>query len=249
MDLPPPLEIALVAVAALGIGYLLLRQLRRATPLAAPQHTFLQVLLLFQVTYLFLLGLSLTFFDAATPLDNRTLLPFLITLIILVVALGRAVVEERQPKLALIGLPVLLLMFSLTSAMTSARLFQRAREEGIGFASRQWRASQTIAWVNRLPAGALIYTNERLALTYLTGRAAFSIPEKIDPVRAERRAAFAEEMALMHKRLLSEHAYLVLFHPYNLRWEMPTRDEITFPLAKLVEFEDASVHINPANLK
>ncbi len=248
-DLPLPLTIALIFALALGIGYLLQQRLRSPAPARDARRTLLVVLIAFQVVYLSLLIFSITFFDAATPLDNRTLLPFLITLLILVVGLGWRFAAEGKGRLARLLLLGLLTLFVWNSWMLSSALLQRSREKGIGFASQQWRASETLAWVSRLPEGALIYTNERLALTYLSGRPAFSIPEKIDTVRAEPRAGFAAEMALMHERLRGENAYLVLFHPYNLRWEMPTRDEITFPLARLVEFEDASVYINPVNLK
>jgi hypothetical protein len=74
-----------------------------------------------------------------------------------------------------------------------------------------------------------------------------SIPEKIDTVTTEVRPEFDQALARMHERLERPQAYLLLFHPFGLRHGMPTRDEITFPLSRLKEFNDALVYIDPIN--
>nr|NIM93685.1 hypothetical protein [Anaerolineales bacterium] len=127
--------------------------------------------------------------------------------------------------------------------------FQAFYEFGIGFSSETWRTSKTIGWVENLPQVSWIYSNERLALTYLTGKSAYSVPEKFDSVKAQDRSEFDSEFEVMHARLKEPDSYLVLFNPYNLKWGLPTRDEITFPLSALERFDDAVIYVNPVNLE
>jgi hypothetical protein len=49
--------------------------------------------------------------------------------------------------------------------------------DGLGFNSRSWQSSPTIEAVRELPADTVLITNEVTALQFLSGRAAYAIPE------------------------------------------------------------------------
>ncbi len=210
---------------------------------------FSTILVIFLSIYLLSLAFSITFFDAATPVDNRTLGPVFISLLLISILLLATVLTEGKYKLLRIPFFLIIVIYSLNSLAKSSEILRELRDDGVGFSNHNWQTSATIDWVLNLPEDVLIYSNEMLALTYLTGYPAFSIPEKIDTVRAEIRPNFEEEMGFMYDRLRKPESYLVLFHPFHLRWEMPTRDEITYPFSRLVDFEDAIVYISPNNLE
>ena len=119
------------------------------------------------------------------------------------------------------------------------------REEGIGFSSQVWRESETVAWTLSLPPGTTIYSNEKSALNFLTPQRAYAIPEKIDPVKDEVRDYYEETMQTMRDRLSTQDAYLIVFHPGQLRAGMPGLDEITQGLILFADYADASVYVDP----
>jgi hypothetical protein len=210
---------------------------------------FISTITLFLAVYMFSLAFSITFVDASTPLDNRILSPAYTILLILFVLLFWSNINRRKNNVILLPLFLLIGVFAWNSWSGSSEVLELLREDGIGFTRRTWRESETISWVSSLPGDALIYTNERFAVSYITGRPAFSIPEKINPVTADVRPEFGQALATMHERLETPNAYLLLFHPHGLRVGMPTRDEITFPLSRLEEYEDAWIYIDPINLE
>ena len=138
-------------------------------------------------------------------------------------------------------------LFVWNNLSRSSERLSNLKENGIGFTAKSWKQSETLSWLSAQSEDVLIYTNERFAITYITGRPAFSIPEKVNTVTAEVRPEFEQAMATMHDRLETPNSYLLLFHPYGLRFGMPTRDEITFPLSRLEEFNDALIYIDPIN--
>jgi hypothetical protein len=52
-------------------------------------------------------------------------------------------------------------------------------------------------------------------------------------------------MQTMRERLSASDAYLIVFHPNQLRVGMPTLEEITKGLILYAEYEDAFVYVDP----
>jgi hypothetical protein len=250
VNFPPSIKFIFVFGLALILGFMLFI-LKKGEFQLLNKKTSILVLTLttFIALYLFAIMFSITFFDASTPIDHRIFSPIYVATLLVSVLLSAALWVRIKNQLPTIILLFLVGFLSWKQWTESSILLRESRNEGLGFSNRTWKESKAIEWVSELPVHATIYTNERLGLTYLTGKPAFSIPEKIDPVRSEIRIDFEQNFQRMQLLLRDPDSYLVLFDPYNLRWEMPTREEITFPLSGLENFEDAIVYINPSNLK
>lgn len=248
-DLSVRYQVIIVIFAVAILIYLFLRTVQNSIAQNRATIMFISTITLFLSVYLFSLAFSITFVDASTPLDNRILSPAYTILLILFVLLFWSNINRRKNNVILPPLFLLIGVFAWNSWSGSSEVLELLREDGIGFTRRTWRESETISWVSSLPGDALIYTNERFAVSYITGRPAFSVPEKINPVTADVRPEFGQALATMHERLETPNAYLLLFHPHGLRVGMPTRDEITFPLSRLEEYEDAWIYIDPINLE
>lgn len=247
-DLSIRFQVIIVVVSTAILIYLFVRTVN-FSDLQPRWNIFISIIPLFLAVYLFSLAFSITFVDAATHLDDRILSPFYLGLLILSILLFWSNSVRRKTNALLIPLFLLLGVFVWNSWLGSSEVLGKIREDGIGFTSRAWRESETIEWVSNLPEESLIYTNERFAVSYITGRPAFSIPEKTDPVKAEVRPEFDQALAKMRARLEAPDAYLLLFHPNDLRHGMPTQDEITFSLSILEEFNDSLVYIHPAYME
>ncbi len=237
----PGTFLILLAFGAL-LGLFLYRLWKMRTSERSPVYYFSGVALLFVLLYLASLVFSATFFDASTPFDDRILSPLYVVFLLLIVLATHQTLAEHHlwTVLAL----VLLLMQVGIQAPEAWDQFAQLREEGIGFSSRAWQESETVAWVASLPQDATIYSNEKSALVFLTGQHPYAVPEKTDPVKAEVRETYDEAMQMMRERLSTSEAYLILFHPGQLRVGMPGLAEITQGLILHAEYADATVYVD-----
>jgi len=118
------------------------------------------VLQLFAVSYVFLLLISLSFFDASTRMDDRILAPLFLTgLLALMVAVG-----HMQKKVWHLILPISLLLAGLIGPLPymlrqSNQTLLAIRNYGAGFSSLEWRDSQLVQWINSLEEDPIIITN------------------------------------------------------------------------------------------
>jgi hypothetical protein len=219
--LPARVPAVLRAVFVGGVGLILAGialawfiQLRRRPPALAGRPSpgrFALLLTGHAVIYLLMLGISLSFFDASTRLNDRILSPVYLTcLVVGMIMIWNGLPVERLPWLK-VGITLagfaLLCMFAYRSFGVLAEM----RQNGKGFTGRDWQDSALIAAVKQLPAGVLIYTNESLPVYFLTGRGVNSIPEKVDVVKGQKVADYADQVAAMRQQIIASHGALVVF--------------------------------------
>lgn len=199
--------------------------------------------LAFAGAYLAMLLLSLTLFDASTPLDSRILSPIYLALVVSALFTLPTLVAaaSRRLRLALAGAG--LLVFFVFANATYV-LAADGRADGLGFNSRAWRRSPTVAAVRELPSDILIYSNESFPVSFHTGRPVFSVPERLDPVQSSERPDWEQAVAEMHVRLAQTEGVLVLIHPNELRVEMPPIETLTMGLVPLMEANDGTIYIS-----
>lgn len=200
------------------------------------------VLTLHAVAYAGLLFVSLTFFDASTPLSTRILSPLLVTFMpVLIMTVWHWRRTRTGGNLAVsvaaLGLGVLLISGGLQTWAQA----KRDMRSGLGFNSLSWVRSPTIAWVRELNPDAVLTSNEAFPVYYLTGRPVYAAPEAIDPVKAETRPSFHSDLEAMRERLRMPDSYLVVFHPDQLRPELPPLSVLTQGLNTVVRTPDALI--------
>lgn len=206
------------------------------------------LLVLFMFFYATLLVTSLTFVDASTRLNDRILSPiYVLFLGFFGVLIGHALDRRGNPRWALVV--SILLLGSLLAAYIprTLNLIHVTREQGRGFTGRAWQTSETIALVNELKKGGVVYSSEALPLYYLTGQAAYWVPEKIDPLVAQEIPDYPARLAEMRRRLEEQGGYLILFERSFSRVEMPPFDEVVAGLELLHQMVDGSIWIHPSS--
>jgi 4-amino-4-deoxy-L-arabinose transferase-like glycosyltransferase len=183
---------------------------RRTSPPATPALAWSLAL---QVpVYLGFLVVSLTLFDASTPLNERILSPAYLALLALFAGgLGWAwrwlVERKRRLRWVVVGMALLAVAFSLVDGISAVR---QLGSEGQGFAHSGWQESPAIQAVRQLPP-VTIYCNKATAIYLLTGRSAYVIPTPTDPVTGLERLEFAGDLAEMQQQVLAGEAVMVLF--------------------------------------
>jgi hypothetical protein len=79
-------------------------------------------------------------------------------------------------------------------AWQSARLVMQYHGQGIEYASKAWKGSQTMQALAGLPEGALIYSNARDAVTFFLGRDSRMLACKTEPTTYRPNLRYKEEM-------------------------------------------------------
>jgi hypothetical protein len=200
--------------------------------------------LLFSVSYLLFLFISISFLDAATPVDTRLLSPIFVTLIVGVFSAIWTV--SQTLKKPMVWWCFLLFVASSISIKTPEAIRSAAaiRKNGLGYTSRQWRDSESIAFVKLLAEDVRIYSNGADVLGFLTEKKSLSIPAKMSSITMEANPLYNEESEAMWKDIKENRALLVYFNLIDWRWDLPTQKEVesTYQLSVLRRFADGTVY-------
>jgi 4-amino-4-deoxy-L-arabinose transferase-like glycosyltransferase len=127
--------------------------------------------------YVAFLLFSIAFFDRRTPIDQRTLSPVFVFLLIAALAvltrLWRRSGDRRAVRAGLAALAACALLAYGGAALPVCRYLH---ENGRGFAGRDWRYERIFARLRGIDQGSWIYSNHPAAVFFLTGRQASEIP-------------------------------------------------------------------------
>jgi energy-converting hydrogenase Eha subunit E len=240
------LAAAIGVMAATTLGAMSLLVSRGAPRAAKPVRAAILVTLSFLIAYLTVLSASLSLADASTPLDSRILLPVFVVGVILIVC----ILHGFSPGLAGRWLFRAILILALVAA--SALALKRdlssiadSRAFGLGFASPDWRHSQIIRWIDALDPAVPLYSNEVDAVYLLTGRQAFQVPIRWDPVRAAPREDYEQQLAAMRERIADQGAALVLFDTLaEQQGALPSEAELAEGLQTAFRAADGVVYVD-----
>jgi hypothetical protein len=186
---------------------------------------------------------SLLLFDASTRLNERILSPLLLLFLLMIVLTLWSGIRSMGSPMWGRALVVLALVGALLSqgGMTLKQI-RAAHTDGLGFNARHWVLSPTVAWIRSLPPNAVLVSNESFPIYFLTGRPAYGVPERLDPVKGQIRQDFPNALEAMRGQLQKPDAYLVVFHPDSLRVELPPLDVLAQGLQVRLKTGDAIVY-------
>ncbi len=156
-------------------------------------------------------AVSLTFFDASTPLSARILAPLYLSWNMLLVA-GLGWLWQRKNRWAQ-GAALTLTALALTGSLWGwTQTVPTLRETGgAGYASWRWRQAPVMQALQTLPSETRIYTNSPAAVYLVTGRASRMIDSAINPVTRQPRSGYAQSLATMLEQVRAGEAVIALF--------------------------------------
>lgn len=246
--------IARILLFALGMGILLIvfvRWFRRSNPFSAQAFTadqpfqFVFLLTLYVAFYLTFLFVSLTFFDASTRLNTRILSPcYALAVVWALIVLGYGL-SGRKPAWLRVGVFVLalgLLSLNLARSLVAAA---DMRINGSGFTGKSWQTSETIAAVNQLPPGIVIFSNKAFPIYFVTGRPSNGIPERVDVVKGQSNQDYDLQIAAMRETIIEMDGALVIFDSTNETGVYPPLDQLIQGLTLWRDTADGAVYRSP----
>jgi len=236
----------LILAAGLGVWWR-----RRRTSVATPPTTdeisaaaLIIVTAVFIPTYLVFILVSITLFDANTPLDGRILAPVYMAALVLavpaVLSLREFLLPRRSGRWAIGFLASLFVLIALTR---SVPLVTGAFENGLGFNSVAWRTSQVLSEVRSLPVNTPMFSNSPEAIYLWTGRAAARLPRVYNLVDRVPNAAYATELAAMRRQLEEMNGAIVIFSAVRGS-SMPSLGQLlqALPLSPVFEGSDGAIY-------
>ena len=153
---------------------------------------------------------AVALFDASTKFKLRILSPIYVSLLALMVAAGVWLWHRRSILLRSITAAFAVLVIGLSIYDTSG-VVAALHRGGQGYASFQWYDSKAMEFLRGLSPDVMIYTNEPGAVYLYTGRGAYVLPDRTDPVTAQARPGFEQGVLIMQAEINSGAAALALF--------------------------------------
>jgi hypothetical protein len=204
----------------------------------------IRIIILFIPMYIAFLMLSLSFIDANTPLDTRILSPIYVTGVILVIYfLYEGLALLRTPVLLKLAISIVSAIFLAGVLWGSIQYIATAYTDGIGFTSRRWRDSPTLALLMDYPAGQIVYTNAPEALYLYTHLDTQSVPRKYESANQRPNDQYDAELLAIKKNIINHGGKIVYFDSL-MRPNLPSEQEILqkLNLQLLVRTEDGFIY-------
>jgi 4-amino-4-deoxy-L-arabinose transferase-like glycosyltransferase len=198
-----------------------------------------RLIAVYLISYLFLLGFTISLVSADTRLDFRMLSPVYVVLIILVAG-GCSRLEGRARATAWV-----LLVPVLGAYLNAAAGFVRqAHFEGQGYASRSWQESPTLTALQALPASTPIFSNRPDAIAVLTGRPAGRIPANYNPSTLRENPNRSAEIAQLRQKVRDRKGVVVVFKKIGVRGYLMSEAElsVTIPLLLVKRTRDGAIY-------
>ncbi len=179
------------------------------------------------LVYPAMLLVSITLFDAETPLDDRLLGP----VFVIVILLGTAGVEAGirrwggRATAATIAGSVLLLAI-LGNLLTTGNLLTSNHNRGIAYNTTFWQNSPLLAELDDMTGVRAIYSNAPDLIYLHTGLIARQYPPRWSPNTRRANDAYDAELAAMAQHLVGGQAILVHFDRVAFRDYLPPVEEI-----------------------
>ena len=186
------------------------------------------------------------------PIDDRALSPVFVAVVILLSALGTRVWNSSS-CFAPIFRQTLRLFFFIVAGMHMGRGFYwggLAEMRGLGYASREWKNSETLQGIKALSTNTPIFSNGYDVIYIQTGRTSLAIPAKEDTLRAtipepkdRLNQSYSTEMDKMREMLIGHQGVIVYLNRIQ-RSYYPTEHEIQekLHLQTVARFSDGAIY-------
>ena len=201
-----------------------------------------EICFIFVCTYIIFLLFSISFFDSHTPLDERILIPVYIFCNLGLLLLIQRPSRKWTKEFRYIVL-VLLIFLVFAQHKTQKRFIDHAKKDGLGFASKEWVESDTLQWLEKLPKGAIIYTNASDPIKIYTNHVSKMLPNHTFTGSLLRNENIIRDINVMASEISGTNGVIVYFNAITWRWYLPTLDQLNqvLPLQLVYKGKDGMV--------
>lgn len=181
---------------------------------------------LFFLTYIGFLVVSISFFEAHIPLDNRILLPALLALMITGIRLAWTFSQTSERRNIGYGLAVFALVITALNGYRSIPEAMDVHLNGRGYTSVYWRNSEIVSYLVNMQDDRVIYTNGPDVVNFLAQKETFMMPKKLLPVIREENREFGFQLHRMAAECRSGDILVAYLDGITWRYYLPINEEL-----------------------
>lgn len=182
--------------------------------------------ILFFLSYISFLVISISFFDAHTRLNTRILLPAYLAIVMSGVSLAWFFSSVMNSRLVWYGFILFIFLSVAINGPSAVAVALDINRNGHGYTSRQWTNSETVMWVTTVADDVKIYSNGPDVIKLLTGRMVTIIPNVTYAGTLKQNENYEKQMQLICSELKEGKAILVYLNRIDRRWYLPTLQEM-----------------------
>ncbi len=175
------------------------------------RFVLISLCLIFFFMYISFLAISISFFDAHTPLDFRILAPAFLVLVIAIVVLIWYLFQSPEQKFIKWGLLSLAILSIALNSRNAVLQIIDIHNNGIGYSSKSWRASETIHYLKSVSLNGNIYTNGADVFRFWIGTEAMILPEKVDETTLIPNDDYSEQLQYLCDDVREGDATIIFF--------------------------------------
>lgn len=232
--------ILLIFLLVSGSVLVFFKQKRNVHTMPAARISYFPIISIIVVAgYVLLVIVSISFFDAHTPLDNRLLSPLFPLGIILFFTLVTNVASRLRMILLHFLLVLILAGLLAYQVKTTLPYWHYTHENGRWYTGKDWQTSNILKIVRSLPEDIVLYSNGNEALEFLTGKEVSAIAPMEAPGSGLKNEDLEPELLRMQETLASSNGLLVYFNLIDWRWYLPTSDFLAQKLPLQVRYKGA----------
>ncbi len=200
--------------------------------------------ILFSLTYITFLGISISFFDAHTPFSSRILLPVFIALIVTGISFAWSLTRAFAQRYIWYSFIFFALCSISLNSIQAVSVAVSIHENGQGYTSQYWQHSQTVSYLANARDVRKIYSNVPEVIQFLTGKEAVRLPVKISPATHLLNPTYEEELRQIFEQCKEGKVLVVYFYGITWRGYLPSIEELEARenLPVLKRFEDGVVY-------
>ncbi|MDD5727416.1 MAG: hypothetical protein PHV59_02525 [Victivallales bacterium] len=183
------------------------------------------ILAIYSVLYVILLFVSISFFDAHTPVDCRLLLPVYLALVI---ASAVTIAASSKVYRSLLKAFTVIVFFSV-SINTIPAISAAVRIHGFGneYSTKAWQNALSIKLVYDIPADMVIYSNGPDAIWLITRKDAQMLPLKIVPYTLMPNKNYHKQINQVITQCEKGTAVIIYLDRITWRPHLPSKQEIS----------------------
>jgi len=182
--------------------------------------------ILYFLIYLAFLVISISCFDASTPIDYRILLPIFLALTVVGISLAWSLSEALAQKCIWYGF-VLIVLFSVSINANHAILSAAyIHNNGSWYTSRYWQHSEIISYLSDFGDVRKLYSNGPDVIRFLTGKEAVMIPRKVSADTRLLKEGYDQQLNQVVRECREGKALIVYFNTITWRPSLPSVEEV-----------------------
>ena len=199
--------------------------------------------ILFFLTYVAFLAISISFFDAATPVNHRIMLPALLLLAVPSISLAWSLSRALDQRLIWYGF---IFFVFLSISLNGARAIPQAidiHKNGRGYTLQYLQSSEIVSYLTDVRDDRKIYSNGPDVIRFLTKKQAIMIPPKVFTDTLKANEDYEDQLSRMSVEC-REGKVLVAYLNGIRRWYLPSTGELESNgnLPVLRRFKDGVVY-------